>query len=94
MPSTAAKVPFGHGSDAPLELAPTTGKYVPLGVGEHRSAPVWSENVPTGQGAHCAAPGVAAKVPNGDVGHGVQSSTQLEPSNGRYEPTGHGTHVV
>jgi hypothetical protein len=94
MPSIGANVPFGHKRDASLELAPTSGRYVPLGVGEHRSAPVWSENVPTGQGAHCAAPGVAAKVPNGDVGHGVQSSTQLEPSNGRYEPTGHGTHVV
>ena len=40
------------------------------------------------------APGVAAKVPSGDVGHGAQSSKSLEPSNGKYEPTGHDTHVV
>ena len=94
MPSVGANVPFGHGRDASLELAPTSGRYVPLGVGEHRSAPTSSEYVPTGHGAHTAAPGAAANVPRGDVGHGRQFSTQLDPVNGRYEPAGHGTHSV
>jgi hypothetical protein len=94
MPSAAAKVPLWHGTDAALELAPSTGRYVPLAVSEQRTAPVWLENVPIGQGEHSAAPGAAANVPSGDVGHGKQSSAQLEPSDGRNVPAGHGTHAA